>query len=219
MPLIFCINLDDRKDRWETIKKMGDDVGIQIIRLPGVKADEGWKGCSLSHVKACNIAKMLDLPWVLVLEDDCQFTKEAWDRFVSYLPVLWRRRADWNYFNGGPTYISWICPWDKDARLASGHALTLHFALYNKNVYDTILNWKEADYVLDYSLRNKSRCIFAQQMIATQRPSYSDIEKTVKDYTWIFDMFTKKLEPIFDIIFKDGFVGQIPNCDTLTPTT
>lgn len=218
-PKVLVINLDHRTDRWLHTKGLCESVGIDPIRVSAIRQSPGHIGAALSTIKCVNMAKEMELPWVLVLEDDCNFTKEAWDRFCSYLPILWKRRNEWNYFNGGPTYISRISPWDKETKLASGHALTTHFALYNNTVYDKFSSWITERGPIDVWLRNVSPCIFGFPMIANQLSDFSDTEGKIQEYDWIFDMFTKKLEPIFDLIFKDDFVGVIPNCDNLTPIT
>jgi hypothetical protein len=183
MPLIFCINLDERKDRWNVIQNFGKEVGIQIIRLPAEKADAGWKGCGLSHAKACKIAKLLGLPWVLILEDDVMSNKERWDQFMGYLPTLWRRRDEWDYFNGGPWWLRSPRLFDKDAKLASGTSLLTHFVLYNRHLIDTIAEWvpKPEGNPVDCYLSWNFRCIFGYPHIAYQRNTVSNIRDSFAD--------------------------------------
>ena len=64
----YVINLDERKDRWETITSKFD---IPLQRIPAIKDKIGWKGCGYSHMKALKMAKEKGLSFILILEDDC----------------------------------------------------------------------------------------------------------------------------------------------------
>lgn len=49
---IYCINLDRRTDRWETVQREFDKVGIRerVVRFSAIETPEnGAIGCLLSH--------------------------------------------------------------------------------------------------------------------------------------------------------------------------
>lgn len=177
-PLIYCINLDDRTDRWAHIKKIATDCNIHITRLPAVRSNEGWEGCGYSHQKACRLAKALNLPWVLVLEDDAEFTKEKWEQFKTYLPYLWQHKDKWEYFNGGPWWIMFPEIFSREPLLIKAHTLLTHFILYNSSFYDTVLKWKPEPAIkntYDIYLQYACKSVIAYPTIAYQIQSKSDI--------------------------------------------
>ena len=52
---IYCINLEERKDRLTNIKKVFKD--FNIIRVDAIKRKRGHIVCFLSHQKCIKIAK------------------------------------------------------------------------------------------------------------------------------------------------------------------
>ena len=48
---VYCINLNDRVDRWEQAQKEFDKLGIRndVERWEAIKKDDGNLGCTLSH--------------------------------------------------------------------------------------------------------------------------------------------------------------------------
>jgi hypothetical protein len=186
MPKILVINLDSRPDRWNSIKELCKLTGIEPIRVPAVKASVGWHGCGKSHVKCIKIAKNLNLPWVLVLEDDCTFTEELWKHFLTLLPILWKRRQEWNYFNGGPSYPMYFNSFDEELRLLKGYGLTTHFILYNNTIYDKVASWNIECKPIDYYFKHNILSIFGYPYVAHQLPGISDVEGKVVNFDWVF---------------------------------
>src|SRR5271165_1348291 len=91
-PEIYVINLDHRTDRWNSIRNLCHDCGLDPVRFSAVQASPGWIGCGLSHQAIVKIAKERQLPWVLILEDDAAFTSYSINRFRSLIPYLWEVR-------------------------------------------------------------------------------------------------------------------------------
>lgn len=181
-PTIFVINLDERQDRWLTIQKMCRQFGIHAERVSAVKKSPGWQGCALSHVKCAKMAKERNLPWVLVLEDDCTFSSQEWQHFVSLLPFLWKTRTNWKYFNGGPTFMRDLELFDSPNKLVKAHSLATHFIFYTKDAYNTILEWTPNHAQIDVYFDNTFKPISPYPVIAHQLPSYSDITASEVDY-------------------------------------
>lgn len=67
------INLEERKDRLEHIKKEFEKLNIVGERFNAVKTQSGAIGCSISHIKCLEIAKERDWDYVLICEDDITF--------------------------------------------------------------------------------------------------------------------------------------------------
>ena len=185
-PKILVINLDERTDRWGQIQD-NFKGWPPLERVSAVKASPGWKGCLKSHIKAIEIAKNRNYPWVLVLEDDCVVGENSLQQFKSLLPSLWERKAEWNVFLGGTTFLDDISLVQQSPPIFKVKAYTAHFCIYNSNVYDlmiekAITDEKQVDVIIkDYAI-----IYCTSPHIAIQRPGKSDIEDKVTNYKTLF---------------------------------
>ena len=71
---VYYINLEERKDRKEHVEKQLDLLGWKYQRFNAIKNKSGRLGCSLSHLNLLMEAKKKDLPYIVIIEDDIQFT-------------------------------------------------------------------------------------------------------------------------------------------------
>jgi len=208
-PNIFIINLDDRLDRWTVINDLCIECGLSAQRISAVRASPGWVGCGLSHLKCIEIAKEQKLPWVLILEDDAQFSSNTIDRFRNLLPYLWENRHDWEKFSGGPTFAPDFnaCCLDIHHQVVYANGLTTHFDLIHEGGYEKVLQWKpEFGIPIDvyyYHLartRGGFRCVCTYPHVATQRPSISDVELSgdVLNYDNYFQYSGMKIRECLD---------------------
>jgi glycosyl transferase family 25 len=184
---VLVINLDNRPDRWLVIQRMCRQCGIHAERVSAVRKSPGWKGCALSHQKCAQIAKERRLPWVLVLEDDCTFSVDEWQRFQQLLPYLWQHRSSWEMFNGGITSIKNIDLMEPSIPLLRANGFATHFILYNFRALNTILQWTEANEQIDVYFDRNFKYVTTFPLIARQLPSHSDIENGNTDYSGLFD--------------------------------
>lgn len=67
------INLEERRDRRDSIESELQKLGIKFRRVPAIREAYGHLGCLKSHAKAVEIAARLTSPWVVVFEDDFVF--------------------------------------------------------------------------------------------------------------------------------------------------
>lgn len=187
-PTCFVINLDSRPDRWEAISARCSATGMNPVRLSAIRAAEGWIGCGRSHQECVRRAKELGLPWVLILEDDCEFDAQSIDHFRFLLPRLWQIRGSWDRFSGGPHFgdgplspdLSLV---DNDFHLFSFCGLATHFDLINANAYDAVLDWDpqrdrpiDVFYLMAAKRENATvRSICSYPGIASQTVSPSDV--------------------------------------------
>lgn len=117
---IYCINLDSREDRWESVQKEFDKVGIlnKVKRISAVTKQEvpydprptkgksdllGAFACSLSHYKCFQDAKENNYKKYLVFEDDVCFKNydsEIFSIALNEIPCNWEAFLlgcnDWN---------------------------------------------------------------------------------------------------------------------------
>jgi len=85
----YFINLDHRMDRKEQIEQELSKLNIQATRFPGVQHSYGPVGCILAHLGVIKEAKRLNLPQVMIFEDDFELivTPEAfWNCIAGIEP-------------------------------------------------------------------------------------------------------------------------------------
>lgn len=189
-PPILVINLDSRPDRWALYQK--EFAGWNYERVPGIKHEIGWKGCTLSHIKCLEIARERDYDWVLVLEDDCVLRPNAKNTLNTVLPTLWNTRHKWDIFAGGiaiknscnPIIISKTPPLFH----VSGNGS--HFSLLHRDSIVNVLNRIEKDvdnmvvqddHCIDTWYANNIREWTTAPYISIQRPGRSDLLNKYKD--------------------------------------
>lgn len=110
---VYCINLDERKDRWEDFQNQIDILGMRdkLVRISAMKPPQnyflpnqlrsGQMGCTLSHIKMLGHALKNAKGNVLVLEDDIlvnQDSSELMRECINSLPQDWAIC----YFGGQP---------------------------------------------------------------------------------------------------------------------
>lgn len=149
---IYCINLDSREDRWESVQKEFDKVGIlsKVKRISAVTKQEvpydprpakgksdllGAFACSLSHEKCLKDAMGNKYKNYLVFEDDVCFKNydsKIFSIALNELPV------DWNAFLLGCN--DWNCSNKEDisnniehrSGFGCTHAIAINSNLYKK---------------------------------------------------------------------------------------
>ncbi len=71
---VFYINLEDRLDRKKHVEEQLNKLGWNYTRFNAIKNKSGRIGCSMSHLKLLQDAKKKELPYVVIIEDDIEFT-------------------------------------------------------------------------------------------------------------------------------------------------
>ena len=67
------INLEHRLDRLQHVKTELAKLGVEGRRFNAIKTKDGAIGCSMSHLKCLEMAKISESPFVFICEDDIQF--------------------------------------------------------------------------------------------------------------------------------------------------
>jgi GR25 family glycosyltransferase involved in LPS biosynthesis len=182
-PPILVINLDDRKDRWTDIQQAFRHWPMPLERVSAVRMKPGWKGCSLSHKKCIEIAKERNYPWVLILEDDCLPEEHSLQRFQNLLPTLWKRKMNWDIFNGGPSQIFEAKIVSETPPLLQIKGYATHFILVHEGFYDKLIEDVNENMKIDVHYKDNVRSWSSVPLLATQAISQSDIENTQTDYS------------------------------------
>lgn len=108
---IFVINLPARADRRQEIDRQLQRVGLslkhqRVVLFPAVRPDApggfptiGTRGCFLSHLGVLHMAQAKGMCNILILEDDCDFSKEVAAMSPHLMAGL--QQLDWSFFYGG----------------------------------------------------------------------------------------------------------------------
>lgn len=90
LPKAYCINLDKDDSKMRQIYKDWSHL-IDIERFSAIKASDsitGREACAKSHQELYRKIARLDLPFVIIMEDDVyttkNFDKRLWDRIVWF---------------------------------------------------------------------------------------------------------------------------------------
>jgi len=190
---VYCINLDRRTDRWGECKEEFNKHNLNVYRVSAIDGSPlgltGNEALIKTNIQILEDAKENNLSSVLILEDDVMFTSEL-DKIDEYMKAL---PPDWDvvYFGGNhnthvggnpPTVIN-----DKVYRLHSTY--TTHCVGVKSHMFDVLLDSLrkgkspiDVEYV---KLQAKYKFYCFYPVIATQRPSFSDIENRFVDYNWL----------------------------------
>lgn len=204
---ILYINLEERTDRKEHTEEEFKKLGVSAERFNATRAKSGAVGCTISHIKALELAQSRDYPQVFICEDDITFLKPK-----TFLKNL-KKFAECNDAN------------DFDVLIVSGNnglpfeeLSEFHIKIMNcrtttgyivrKHYYDILINNFRTG--LQQLIRNPdNRNSFALDMYwnilqktgkwyllipvtVVQYPSYSDVENRNVDYTEIIKDYKKE---------------------------
>lgn len=200
----YVINLDTRTDRLNAIIKKFESYNLPLYRIPAIKDNIGWKGCAYSHLSVIKMAKISNLPSILILEDDCKpnINFEQWFTIQDWLE---KHRDKWDIFTGGNSYYGFnsndkksiqpICDLKNSVKLYYTKLTALHFYYVNSSAYDKMLEYEEylnknptewvpVDFWPD---RKELKIITCSPFLAIQEVDYSDIEKVEKNLNSVYE--------------------------------
>jgi glycosyl transferase family 25 len=198
---VVYINLDSRKDRKKLVEHEFQQTPpfVNLTRFNAVKMkNKGGLGCSLSHISVLEDAMRKKLPFIVIIEDDFEFTIQPANAIRSILIALSHLRDDWDVlllstskYNLKKTKVNSILSSVQEAQTTGAY-------IVNSRYYSTLLdNFKEgADKLAaDYSqygklaidqywkkLQPKDKWFLIEPLIAKQRESFSDIGNVVVKY-------------------------------------
>lgn len=201
---IFCINIDERTDRWELAQKEFEKIGIldKVQRFSAIKEDDGRLGVIKSNLEIVKYAKKNKLNNVLVFEDDVEFLvdpNEYLKKAISQASGL-----KWSLFYlGANTHTKLIKI--KPNLILLKNAFAVHSMAYSNLVYDKFIRKYEGinkitrhgdilDVYLAQEIQAKDVCLMVNPLLTTQRDSYSDIEKKIVSYKFIEERFKKNIQ-------------------------
>ena len=112
IPLIQCINLKERKDRYNYVNSEFIKIGIPKSRVsfyqPNKHIHGGKYGCTSSHYHCIKKAYLLNLPYTLIFEDDIKFiNNDLYNNLLLSFNFI-NNNNDWDVFMLGSFDINCI---------------------------------------------------------------------------------------------------------------
>jgi len=205
---VFCLNIDERTDRWEESKKQFEKHNLNVIRYPAIKGSKlnspilgqdvnyyiaGGVGGNLSFMSMIKTAKILGWKNFLVFEDDVALhnnLNELWDKIQPQIPENW----DLIYFGGN----HWFWPSDYEKILPEKyneniyrvyntvclHAIGINHTMYDRIIQETHRIERPTDVNIG-ELQRSCMAIVTRPHLAWQRPSHSDVLQGYVDYSFL----------------------------------
>jgi hypothetical protein len=226
---IYCINLKDRTEKRQFMANQFKKFNMKVSFFNAIRHKKGYIGCLLSHLEIIKMAKKNKYSKVLVLEDDCLFTKN-----VSLDPQKFPKYWNLLYLGGNvkkvlePNLKNTTDFNDKQWVRMSCH--TTHAYIINSNCYDKVIKdlevyKKEVDvYYNDSDLIS----YILNPQIAMQREGWSDIEKKKINYVFqdVDDFINvpqapHKYNPVtldYKLLLKTVEDNELPGVSICTPT-
>jgi len=192
----FYINLLSRPDRKNHVEEQLINIGIKPERFNAIRMDNGAIGCSMSHLKLLETAKLNNWEHVLIVEDDILFTDP--NLFVEQFNKFLSNNKDFDVAliagNNLPPYrrIDDSCVQVTHCQTTTGYLIKRHY-------YDTLINnykdgilhlmkepYNHTLYAIDkywFNLQAIHKWYLITPLSVTQREDYSDIEKRPTNYT------------------------------------
>jgi GR25 family glycosyltransferase involved in LPS biosynthesis len=195
---LYCINLDKRTDRWQLVEPEFKKHGLDVERVPGYDGSklnlefppeirEGAVGCSLSHLFTIKLAKQNKLNNFLLLEDDVVFEDGVNEKFFSVLDQV---PDDWDMlYLGGQHFHGMNMTQVNENVYKCVYTLAAQSVGIRNTVYDYFIDkLMDITKINDLHYAESHKEINAYVIIphlSWQRNTYSDIEKTYVDYSFL----------------------------------
>jgi hypothetical protein len=176
-PLIMCINLRERTDRFLEAKRELARVGIRkVVFFQSERQADRDKAIIDAHMACLRYALEQNVPYVLIFEDDVLFLENYEIHLPQAIEFL-RSRSDWNLFHFGGFIFrkaERVTP-----HVIRGALLNLHAVVVRTEFAKKILEKRPycsgMSVDLFYSaLNGDSSFVYVDPLIAIQRASASD---------------------------------------------
>ena len=200
---IYCINLDRRTDRWEQVQKEFDSVGIldRVNRFSAIESPDGRIGLIKSFLELFKMAKDKNMKNILIFEDDVKFINNPLENLQ--LAIDQTKDMKWDMFYLGANTHEKLIKLKPNVCLLR-NAFAAHAVVYSSKLYDKIIKqFEKTNYIVSMNdindvffskLQNSHTALLVNPIIATQRESYSDLEKRVVNYTFIEERFKNNIK-------------------------
>jgi GR25 family glycosyltransferase involved in LPS biosynthesis len=194
-PHQICINLDRRPERWEQMRAKFARCGIEgVRRFPAVDGQQtivpanwsdspGAYGCLRSHLQVVEEARRLEMPSVLIFEDDAALDPQMSQKFAGYFAQV---PNGWEMLFFGANHMAEPLPVSENvARVVSANS-TFAYAL-NRPIFDSFIQLnRKALAAVDLNnrvLQSRHNCFCFTPHLAWVEDLSSDVQVRQK-YHW-----------------------------------
>jgi len=217
---IYCINLNNRPDKKEFMEKQFFKYNLKVKFFYAQLHQNPVQGCKESHINILRQAYTLNLPYVVILEDDAEF---------KYNPnILAPPPENWDMLYIGGNYVDieqhtqeWFkCKsWSTYGYIVSNH-------MFMKLADDLEKTNKEIDrFYLENIHPNYNVYMHNPRLVVPAKHlSNSDIEKKEMDYSFLQNPWIKndnrelKNEKSSEEIWNNLNKNNLPKISIVTPT-
>ncbi len=169
------IHDDNQFKRLEVLKQELETQEITDYKIwDAVHSDTVIKSINLAHKQIVQDAKEIELPMVMLAEDDVQFTdKGAFNYFMSQMP------KDFDLYLAG----IFLGKLEEDNSVKEFTGMTLY--MVHQNFYNTFLATDENEHI-DAALRNKGKYIVCNPFTVRQHNGWSSNARQHCNYDQMF---------------------------------
>lgn len=202
---IYCINLNERTDRWEHAQEEFKKAGIldKVQRFPAIRDTDGRLGVIKSNLAIIKIAKEKKLKNVLIFEDDVKFIVDNPQKVLQD-SINQVGNIKWHLFYLGANTHEKLIKFKPNLILLK-NAFAVHSMSYSNLMYDEFINRYDKlksinnfDDILDVYLARKIQekyiCLMVNPMMTSQINSFSDIENRVVNYDFIEERYKNNIK-------------------------
>ena len=199
---VYYINLKESKDRRIETEEELRKMNWKFQRFDGIKVKDGRIGCCLSHLKVIEMAKQNNLEYVVVVEDDIQFSEpEKYNNMlINFKDFMNSNNVEYDVLLFAatiPDKINGIKPITNHIYKAYACFTTTGY-IVKRHYYDKLIeNYKESiQLLINYSnidagcidvnwikLQGPGNWFILMPRTINQRPSHSIIQNTFVNYS------------------------------------
>jgi len=196
-PLIMCVNLARRRDRWQQMQarfKASQITGVmRFSAIDGARlsvpdcwpSTSGAYGCLQSHVAVVELARDLGVSSVLIFEDDVEFAEDFQQKLQTVLAQL---PDNWQMFFLGAIELDDPVPVAMGvSRLTKAYS-TYAYAIHH-SLFDTFIQLnKNSQQLLDinsFLLQQRFNCYCASPYLAWVESGYSDAQEKIENHWYL----------------------------------
>ncbi len=176
-PLVCCINLEERTDRLEEAKQLFQSVGLPEVHFFQTRRRKDVDAAIIdSHMACLERAVEMEVPYVLVFEDDVTFDPDFATHLSRIVPFL-KGHAGWEIFHLGAFIIRQFG--EVAPHIVRGGMITAHAYVMRLDFAKKILAMRpfctgmSVDLFYSVVVGNHAYC-HTYPLMCLQRPSVSD---------------------------------------------
>ena len=191
---VFYINLEERLDRKKHVEEQLNQLGWNYTRFNAIKNKSGRVGYSMSHLKLLLDAKKHKLPYIVIVEDDIQFTNI--EMFKKQVEIFLKSKINYDvYLLAGnlrspvkevkPGILKICKSFTTTGYIVKNHYFDKMINNIKEGINNLIRNPNNGYNAIDVywmKLQQSGNWYISYPRTVTQLPDYSDIEEREVNY-------------------------------------